>query len=175
MSAAALLDVVVPPGVGPGELVEFLDGDGNPLQAVVPDGLSEGDTFQVELQPDGSVHPVEELHAYMEERAEGEGSGIMDHFVAWFERESVGDQVDGFVKNHAHIMRGAEGIAGEQSHDWWPLYNEYTAQFDGLLQQFLDEEGCSAEEFLAAAEGASGMNDIYMKIFLTCSDYEVYS
>lgn len=39
-------------------------------------------------------------------------------------------------------------------------------QFEGLLQNFLNEAGCSAEEFVGAAKQADGMNEIYLRIFL---------
>ena len=42
----------------------------------------------------------------------------------------------------------------------------YQAHFEGFLEKFLDEAGCTAEEFVTAAQGASGMNEIYLQIFL---------
>ena len=51
------------------------------------------------------------------------------------EREQVGEKFDAFVATHAtQISEIAQGMEGEQSHDWWPLYQEYTAQFDNYLE-----------------------------------------
>jgi hypothetical protein len=63
---------------------------------------------------------------------------------------------------------------GEQSHEWWPIYQEYQAKFDTLLQQFLEENGCTADDFLSCAAGAEGMNEMYLKLFLSHSDYQVF-
>jgi hypothetical protein len=120
----SLLDVVVPAGVGAGDNVEFTDADGNALQAVVPAGLSEGDTFQVEVGSDGSVQALETL-ARAAADDDGASVSVMDKFAVWFERESVGDQIDQFVTDNAHLMGEAQeshGMQGEQSHDvrTWP-------------------------------------------------------
>ena len=78
------VDVVVPPGVSAGGVMEFESG-GASLTATVPDGLGPGDTFQVPV--DGAS-----------------SSDIMQSFMAWFERESVGDKVDAYVVENAHRM-----------------------------------------------------------------------
>ena len=107
-----VLEVVVPPGVGVGEAVSFAGPNGEPLEAIVPDGCCEGDVFQVTIDDDGN--PVPMYNSFVELRA---ASGdIMDQFVAWFERESVGDQVDAFVKQNAHLLGGGD-TSGEQSHE----------------------------------------------------------
>ena len=166
------LDVVVPPGVGPGEPVAF-EHDGATLEAIVPDGLREGDTFQVELADDGSVNPLEQLRSYREERADR--GDLTDKFVAWFEREAVGDQIDAFIESNAHRIGAVPDAAeGEQSHEWWPIYQEYQTSFDTLLQQFLDEAGATAEELLQAAEHAEGMNEMYFQLFLAHADYSMF-
>lgn len=46
---SVLVEVAVPPGTGGGSLVEFVHEDGEVHSVVVPDGLVEGDYFQVEL------------------------------------------------------------------------------------------------------------------------------
>jgi hypothetical protein len=167
------LDVVVPPGVGPGDAVAFQDSEGVTLEALVPDGLSEGDTFQVQVGSDGQVHPMAKLNEYVEARA---ASGdLMDAFVAWFEREAVGEQVDSFITANASRIGAVPNVGdGEQSLEWWPIYQEYQQQFDVLLQQFLTETGCTAHEFMAAASGAEGMNEMYLQLFLAHSDYQVF-
>ena len=53
-----------------------------------------------------------------------------------------------------------------------PCAQAYQAQFEGFLHGFLDEVGATTEQFLVSAKGASGMNDIYLEIFLAQSDYE---
>ena len=70
-------------------------------------------------------------------------------------------------------MQGST-VDSEQSHAWWPVYLEYQNIFEALLQQFLDQEGISAEEFVSAAQAASGMNDIILQIFLSSSDYDTF-
>ena len=168
-----LLDVVVPDGVGAGGVVSFEDESGRVLEAVVPEGLASGETFKVEVGDDGGVHPLEQLSNYMEERAAG--GDLTDKFVAWFERESVGDQIDAFIERNAHLIGAIPSVVdGEQSHEWWALYQEYQAQFDALLQQFLDDAGCTAHDFLSAAEKAEGMNEMYFQLFLAHSDYQVF-
>ena len=156
-----LLDVAVPPGSGPGETVSFEDSYGNTLEVVVPDGVIEGESFQVEIDEGGNVNPLKALNDYVNARAES--GDVMDKFVAWFERESVGEKIDRFVEVNAATI-GSADASSEQSLDWWPLYQAYQGQFDVLLQEFLDEAGCSAEEFLSAADGAEGMNDMYLKV-----------
>ena len=168
-----LMDVAVPPGTLAGEALAFQDATGRTLEAIVPEGLAEGDTFQVEVDDDGSVHPLAALNAYVQERASS--GDVMDLFVAWFERESVGEKIDTFVQANAVTIRAGVGAGdGEQSHEWWPLFQDYQAQFDVLLQEFLDESGCAAEDFLAAADKAEGMNDMYLKLFLAHSEYELF-
>jgi len=169
----ATLDVVVPAGVSAGETVAFADEHGNQLEAVVPDGLVEGDTFQVEVSESGETRPlpVQQLVSYMDERA---ASGdLMDKFAAWFEREMVGDVIDKFIERNAHLI-GTASSDSEQSHEWWPLYQEYQKQFDTLLNEFMHEVGCDRDQFLSAAAGAGGMNDMYLKLFLAHSEYELF-
>jgi hypothetical protein len=166
-----IVDVAVPAGVGPGDIVSFQDASGSTLEVTVPEGLAEGDVFQVEVNEAGAVHPLAALNAYVQARA---ASGdVMDKFVAWFEREEVGAKIDRFVELNAATI-GSAAADQEQSLDWWPLYQAYQNQFDELLQEFLDEAQCTAEEFLAAAHGAEGMNNMYLKLFLAHSDYQVF-
>ena len=54
------------------------------------------------------------------------------------------------------------------------MYQEYSATFEGLLQSFVDEAGTTVEGFLKAAEGAEGMNEIYLQIFLAHADYQMF-
>ena len=166
-----IVDVAVPAGVGPGDIVSFQDASGCTLEVTVPEGLAEGDVFQVAVNEAGAVHPLAALNAYVQARA---ASGdVMDKFVAWFEREEVGAKIDRFVELNAATI-GSAAADQEQSLDWWPLYQAYQTQFDELLQEFLDEAQCTAEEFLAAADGAEGMNNMYLKLFLAHSDYQVF-
>lgn len=166
-----IVDVAVPAGVGPGDIVSFQDASGSTLEVTVPEGLAEGDVFQVAVNEAGAVHPLAALNAYVQARA---ASGdVMDKFVAWFEREEVGAKIDRFVELNAATI-GSAAADQEQSLDWWPLYQAYQTQFDELLQEFLDEAQCTAEEFLAAADGAEGMNNMYLKLFLAHSDYQVF-
>lgn len=164
------LVVNVPPGVGAGGVVEFEGPDGTLLQAVVPDGLSEGDQFQVEVAEDGDIKVS--LLAEYAEAMQGR-SDVMSLFVAWFERESVGAQVDEFVQRNAARL-GIVDAAGEQSHEWWPLFQEYEAQMQGLLEQFLQEANCTQEAFLEEASRAEGMNEIYVQLFLAHSEYSAF-
>ena len=155
----ATLDVVVPPGVGAGETIEITDEGGRQHHATVPEGLREGDTFRVEL--------------------EAECGTLMDAFENWFEREKIDDQIEEFIiRNAQHLdVTNAElegGTDGEQSHNWWPIYQVYQETFEALLQEFLDSAGCSAEEFLAAAKDASGIAEMYTKWFLSLSSYEMF-
>ena len=193
----SLVDVTVPPGVEPGGSLEF-EFNGTILFATVPEGLSEGMIFQVEVADTAGAPEVvseyepevsdgvtgEELAAaaaleqrlkdYVEERA---GTGdIMDMFVAWFERENIEEIFEAFIEANASQMYGSasRGLEGEQDHNWWPLYQAYQTQFEALLENFLEEAQCTPEEFVSAAQGASGMNDIYLQIFLAQSEYEMF-
>ena len=133
------MDVVVPAGMGPGATIEFEAPDGSTMSATVPDGVGEGDTFHVPLDAGDA--------------AAASQAAIVQAFTEWFERESVGDRVDKFVVDNAHRMAATGHIeaGGENSHEWWPIYCEYQQQFEVLLQEFLNEAGCSAPDFLAAA------------------------
>lgn len=165
------LDVVVPPGIGPGDAVEFAGPDGATLQAIVPDGLAEGDVFKVTVEG-GTVSILKELGMAMQG-----GDGIMDMFVAWFEKEQVGARIDQFIKDNAKrigVLEFGGAQDGEHNHDWWPLYCEYQAQFEALLQGFLDEAGCTAEEFFAEAKRAEGMSEFAVSLFLAHSEYEMF-
>jgi hypothetical protein len=166
----ARVEVTVPAGVAAGEMLEF-DHEGVLQSVVVPDGLAEGDIFEVELGPGGAAAKPAELTGYLQERA---ASGdLMDRFVHWFENNEIEEQFETWIADHAHLVQGA-GSGSEQSHEWWPVYLEYQTKFEGLLEQFLVEAGVSAEEFLTAAKSASGMNDIILKIFLASSEYETF-
>ena len=147
--AAVAVDVVVPPGVAAGSTVEFEAPDGARLTATVPEGLDEGDTFRVAVEG-GSAASF---------------ASIMLAFTEWFEREAVGERVDSFVTRNAHRMAATGSIesGGENSHEWWPLYLEYQAEFEVLLNDFLVEAGCSSAQFLAAANEAEGMTEIYVR------------
>ena len=178
------LDITVPDGVGEGEQLEF-EHEGTLFNATVPARLSAGATFQIEVgsqleQLQGSLHtaapraaakPVVELNDYLQARAAT--GDLMDRFVLWFETHDVEEQFDAFVAQHAHLVQGST-VDSEQSHAWWPVYLEYQNIFEALLQQFLDQEGISAEEFVSAAQAASGMNDIILQIFLSSSDYDTF-
>ena len=156
-----LMDVTVPAGSGAGDTVEFADAEGNTLTAVVPDGLSEGDVFRV----DELGMPVEST------------GSIMERFASWFEREEIGDQIDKFIRDNAGVLgthRPRIDMNAEHSHDLWPLFQEYSARFDALLQTFLVEASCTAEEFLEAAKEAQGMQEIYVQLFLAHSEYEMF-
>ena len=129
------MEVTVPPGVYAGELIEIDGPDGNLLSTTVPEGLGPGDTFIVD-HSDGSATAVG--------AASANRSDIMLAFSTWFERESVGDRVDRFVKTNAHRMAATGSLetsatGGEHSLEWWPVYLEYQAEFEALLQEFLDE------------------------------------
>ena len=155
----ARVDLTVPAGVAAGDPLEF-EHDGTLYNAAVPDGLGEGDVFQIEVS---AAHPAGSFTDYLESRA---ASGdLMDRFVAWFESHGIEEQFETFLAEHAHLVKGAAG-GSEQSHEWWPVYQAYQAKFDALLQEFLSETGASADDFLTAAKSASGMNDIILKIFL---------
>ena len=189
----SLVDVTVPPGVEAGGSLEF-ELNGTILFATVPEGMCEGMVFQVEVTDAAGAPEViteyesevagEELAAaaaleqrlkdYVEDRA---GTGdIMDMFVAWFERENIEEIFEAFIEANAHQMYGSasSGVEGEQDHAWWPLYQAYQTQFEALLENFLQEAQCTPEEFVNAAQGASGMNDIYLQIFLAQSEYEMF-
>ena len=156
-----LMDVTVPAGSGAGDTVEFADAEGNTLTAVVPDGLSEGEVFR-----------VEELGMPVESTG-----SIMERFASWFEREEIGDQIDKFIRDNAGVLgthRPRIDMNAEHSHDLWPLFQEYSARFDALLQTFLVEASCTAEEFLEAAKEAQGMQEIYVQLFLAHSEYEMF-
>jgi hypothetical protein len=156
------MDVTVPPGLGAGDTVEFSDAEGNIMTAVVPPGYAEGEIFR-----------VDELGLPVEAPQRG---GIMDRFVEWFEREEIGDKVDRFIREHATVLGNARrhDVNDEHSHELWPLFQEYSSQFEALLQTFLDEAGCSGEEFLEAAKSAAGMEEVYVQLFLAHSEYEMF-
>ena len=159
----ARVDLTVPAGVAAGDPLEF-EHDGTLYNAAVPDGLGEGDVFQIEVS---AAHPAGSFTDYLESRA---ASGdLMDRFVAWFESHGIEEQFEAFLAEHAHLVKGAAGGSVEHSHEWWPVYQAYQAKFDALLQEFLAETGASADDFLTAAKSASGMNDIILKIFLRLS------
>uniref|UniRef100_A0A7S3AGP2 BART domain-containing protein n=1 Tax=Haptolina ericina TaxID=156174 RepID=A0A7S3AGP2_9EUKA len=172
MQMTSLVDVTVPARVAAGQEVEFAFGTST-LRAVVPDGVSEGMVFQVEVaEASGEPEVVERLLSYVDSRASS--GDIMDRFVAWFERERIEEAFEAFVATHAHVLSSSGGVEGEQDHAWWPLYQEYSAIFEGFLEKFLCEAGCTADEFGAAAQGASGMNEIYLQIFLAQSEYTMF-
>ena len=159
----ARVDLTVPAGVAAGDPLEF-EHDGTLYNAAVPDGLGEGDVFQIEVS---TAHPAGSFTDYLESRA---ASGdLMDRFVAWFDSHGIEEQFETFLAEHAHLVKGAAGGSVEHSHEWWPVYQAYQAKFDALLQEFLAETGASADDFLTAAKSASGMNDIILKIFLRLS------
>ena len=159
----ARVDLTVPAGVAAGDPLEF-EHDGTLYNAAVPDGLGEGDVFQIEVS---AAHPAGSFTDYLESRA---ASGdLMDRFVAWFDSHGIEEQFETFLAEHAHLVKGAAGGSVEHSHEWWPVYQAYQAKFDALLQEFLAETGASADDFLTAAKSASGMNDIILKIFLRLS------
>ena len=155
------MDITVPAGMIAGDSVEFSDAEGNLMFCTVPDGYAAGDTFRVDEL--GLPIAAADVHS------------IMDRFVQWFEREEIGDQVDKFVREHASVLGSARrhDASEEHSHEMWPLFQAYSAQFDELLQQFLAEAGCSADEFLAAAKDAEGMQEIYVQLFLAHSEYQM--
>eukprot|EP00964_Phaeocystis_antarctica_P109545 scaffold73987_cov70-Phaeocystis_antarctica.AAC.4 len=159
----ATVELTVPAGVAAGDPLEF-EHDGTLYNAVVPEGLGEGDVFQIEVS---AAHPAGSFTDYLESRASS--GDLMDRFVAWFESHGIEEQFETFLAEHAHLVKGAAD-GSEQSHEWWPVYQTYQAKFDALLQEFLTEAGVSAEEFLTAAKSASGMNDIILKIFLRASN-----
>ena len=177
-----LLELTVPDGVGEGEQLEF-EHEGTLFNATVPAGLSAGATFQIEVdsqleQLQGSLHapraaakPVVELTDYLQTRAAT--GDLMDKFVLWSEANDIEERFDAFVAQHAHLVQGSTADS-EQSHAWWPVYQEYQQIFEGLLQQFLEAERISAEEFVSAAQAASGMNNIILQIFLSSSDYDTF-
>ena len=167
-----VLEVAVPEGVGPGDPVDF-DFNGTMLQAIVPDGLEPGDVFSVEVEEGtNSVSILKEMGINM-----SGGSGIMDMFVAWFEKEAVGQQIDEFIKANAHrigVLEFGSAQNGEHNLDWWPLYQEYQQQFEVLLESFLQEANCTADEFFAEAQKAEGMTEIMVQLFLAHSEYEMF-
>ena len=66
----------MPAGVAAGDPLE-VEHDGTLYNAAVPDGLGEGDVFQIEVS---AAHPAGSFTDYLESRA---ASGdLMDRFVA---------------------------------------------------------------------------------------------
>jgi hypothetical protein len=162
LGRSTTLDVEVPPGCVSGDTVDVTDPEGTLHSVVVPDGREEGETFEV------IVYSLAASHA-----------DIMSRFEAWFEREGVDDKMDEFCQRNAarlHFTRGElaeESTEGEQSHDWWPAYLDYQRECETLLEQFVDEAGCTAEDFLEAAKyGGQGMGQTYMNWLLALSEYE---
>ena len=51
---------------------------------------------------------------------------------------------------------------------------EYRQQFEVLLDEFVAEAGCTTDEFLAAAQEAEGINEFYVKIFLSHAEYSMF-
>merc|ERR1712070_773317 len=59
---------------------------------------------------------------------------------------------------------GHEGTDGEQNHAWYELYLQYQKIFEELLQSFLDLAGATVDAFMAEAQQAVGMNEIYLQV-----------
>ena len=102
----ARVDLTVPAGVAAGDPLEF-EHDGTLYNAAVPDGLGEGDVFQIEVS---TAHPAGSFTDYLESRA---ASGdLMDRFVAWFDSHGIEEQFETFLAEHAHLVKGAAGGSG---------------------------------------------------------------
>ena len=118
----------------------------------------------------------DEVPADGEEEEQPATNPLLAAFLAWFEREGVSERIDRFVVENAHRMAstGSIEVSAEQSHEWWPLYLEYQQQFEVLLDEFVAEAGCTTDEFLAAAQEAEGINEFYVKIFLSHAEYSMF-
>mmetsp|Transcript_6037 Transcript_6037/g.15975 ORF Transcript_6037/g.15975 Transcript_6037/m.15975 type:complete len:128 (+) Transcript_6037:54-437(+) len=101
--------------------------------------------------------------------------GLMDQFAQFMEQQDVESRVNRFVEAHAsEIAQIAQGLDGEQSHDWWPLYQLYQAEFDNVLEEFIASVNTTKEEFMEAAQNAQGLQEFYLQIFLYHSQYEMF-
>ncbi len=93
-----VLEIMCPPGVGPGESVE-IETESGPMEVVVPDGVEEGDSFQVaiNLEPaadesaEAEVETAEEAQAIQE--AEQAERDLMTMWASDEEREVEGSQL----------------------------------------------------------------------------------
>ncbi|KAL3912255.1 MAG: hypothetical protein SGPRY_008397, partial [Prymnesium sp.] len=139
---SGVVQLSVPPGVGPGDTLLF-DYEGTQMSTVVPNGVSEGMDFHVEVESAAGLGstdrkeggkaseeagapagPQEQMQQYMDGRA---ASGdIMDQFASWMERENVEEAYEAFIEANASKMQGSNGAEGEQDHSWWPLYQVLT-------------------------------------------------
>ena len=117
----------------------------------------------------------DEEHNYARFAVERSTGSVMDRFVAWFETEAIGEQVDEWIRSNAHRMGAhSDDMSVERNLEVGKLYNEYQERFESLLSQFLQSNDCTAEQLVAEAEDAGGMEDMYLRLFLTNADYNVF-
>ena len=84
------------------------------------------------------------------------GDGIMDMFVAWFEKEQVGARIDQFIKDNAKRIGVLEfgGARTASTTDWWPLYCGIRHSLR-RCSRLSGQAGCTAGEFFMRRSGPS--------------------
>jgi len=88
-------------------------------------------------------------------------------------------RVDEFMKQYRHLFQGSQGLAQEQSHEFYAVFKAYEALVDGILADFCAAEGFSSGSDLLVAlhvelkgKPLSNLRGGYIKSLLTDGTYE---
>ena len=149
-----MLNVVVPPGVAPGDTLEFADPSGAMLTCVVPHGCSEGMTFEVEVN-----------------------GGWLEEILNALTQNNFVNVLDGFCTRECpkFLAPGQEGHSLEQT----SVHSQYVRFYESRIESYLRQHGVSQEEFMAAlleadAAGRSSKSTLVSSLLLV-QDFESFA
>jgi len=144
--------VTVPAGVGAGESVAFESPDGQQLTAVVPDGLAEGETFNVSVMP-----------AWLEEVLEA----LTHHMFVRI--------LDSFIEKNCEQFVLAGGNNGSFTLEQTAVHQQYQRLFESRIESYLKRHGLSHEEFLQAALVTSTERNALINSLVVVQDFEQFA
>jgi hypothetical protein len=127
------INVDVPPGCAGGDVVEFITGDGRTLNATVPDGSVEGDTFAVSVVP-----------------------GFLDDVLDLLTQDRFADILDKYVERECHKFQTGDEFTMEQTE----AHSVYVRMYESRIESHLRRHGKSSEEFLTALCAADACGEL---------------
>ena len=79
---------------------------------------------------------------------------ILDAATKFLWSEDLQESVDQFTANYVGMFHGADGMDGEQRFEWTGAHKEFCELFEFRLEQFVESQGFTGEEFVSACQDA---------------------
>ncbi|KAG5191625.1 hypothetical protein JKP88DRAFT_295570 [Tribonema minus] len=109
----------------------------------------------------------------------GEEKGLLQRAIKYCWSNNFLDVFRAYFRKHAHhFERIAEEKTEEHDLVFQELFQEYLGIFEGTLEDFIEREGATQEQFYAAIRDAQSSTDPSIQLFIRCllasADYDSF-